>query len=257
MDLLDILRMLRRRWITALLTLTAGAALFVLAAGAVEEDWDAKATVVLQGPFQEVEIDEIGQENVVTHNPLLDDGSVGSTGQILGIRATSQQTRRTFAINGLSSDYEVGYRDRDPFLSLAVTDADPAVAVATIDAIIDFLELELTTRQDAANVDDVSRVTLDVLSETEVAANLTNQRRVLGVIVVLTLGTAVVAAAVVDSIRGRHDRDHRILDDVMASIATQIEEGDPPIPAEFSRERRARWGQLSEPDRSGTFASGE
>ncbi len=48
MDLLDIVRVLRRRWVVALIAAGIGIALLVAATSAIEPDWDGRASVTLE-----------------------------------------------------------------------------------------------------------------------------------------------------------------------------------------------------------------
>lgn len=206
MDLLDILRVLRRRWVVAAVAAAVGVALLIAATSVVEPDWDGRAEIILQGPFEETRIDDLGQEQIITKNPLLSDGAGSLAVQILWVRVTSQEVKTTFAEAGLSTNYQFDFALNRPFMSVFVTDSDPSVVEATLDQIIEFFNFELDSRQDRVNIDPAARVELEVLAETEIAANLTTRRRAQGAIVVLALIGAVIAATVADTLIRKRDQ---------------------------------------------------
>jgi hypothetical protein len=204
-DLLDILRVVRRRWKVALLAAIAGFGLLILASSAVEPDWDGTAIVVLDPPASRVTLDPLNQPIIEEFNPLTGGDAASGAVPRLAVVATSQETRTTFARAGLSTQYDIEYVQRQPYMTLTVTDADPDRVVATIDAVVDFLKLEVTAIQDNANINDNARAKITVLAETEIAANQTAERRAQGVILVLTLAGAVAAATLTDLFFRRRD----------------------------------------------------
>lgn len=262
MDLLDILRVLQRRWLIALTALGAGIALLIAASTLVEADWDGRTEVLFQGPFQEVIIDDLGQEQEIINNPLLTDGAGSLTLEILWRRVVSQEVKTTFAEAGLSTNYVIDFELRRPFMSIEVTDRDADLVAATLDGVVDFFESELELWQDRANVDDASRVTLVVLSETEFASNLTTRRRAQGVVFVLALAGAVAAATIADTMVRRRD-DGDIEENELARAGANesldmpapalgdggVAENGPPPGPDDDRGGSNRWGRRGiEPD---------
>jgi hypothetical protein len=204
-DLLDILRVVRRRWKVAAVAAIAGFGLLILASSAVEPDWDGTAIVAVDPPSANVFVNSIGEIEVVPVNPITGGDAAAAFVPRLAVVTTSQETRTTFFRAGLSTAYEVAYIQRQPYMTLTVTDGDPDLVVATLDAVIDFLQLEVTAEQDASNIADDARAKITVLAETEIAANQTTERRAQGVIFVLTIVAAVTAAMLTDIYFRRRD----------------------------------------------------
>ena len=69
MDLLDILRVVRKRWKIALVAGLVGLGLLVAATTLIEPDWDGTAIVALDPPTQSVTFDETGQPVFESENP--------------------------------------------------------------------------------------------------------------------------------------------------------------------------------------------
>lgn len=205
MDLLDILRVVRKRWKVALLATVGGFALLVLASGAVEPDWDATAIVWVEPPSSETTLTDIGELVTEEFNPLTGIDAAANAVPLLAVVATSQETRTTFATENLSTAYEIAYIQRQPYMTITVTDGDPDLVVATVDAVIDFLQLRVTEIQDEANISESSRAKIRVIAETEIAANNTSERRAQGILFVLTMIGAVGAATLTDLFFRRRD----------------------------------------------------
>jgi hypothetical protein len=197
-DLLDILRVVRKRWQMALLAAIGGIVLLVLASGAVEPDWDGTAIVWVEPPSSEITITDIGEVISEEFNILIGVDAAANAVPLLAVQATSQETRTTFAQNGLSTAYEIVYIQRQPYMTISVTDGDPDLVVSTVDSVIDFIQSKVTEIQDEANIEDSSRAKITTIAETEIAANNTNKRRAQGVIFVLTVIGAVAAATLTD-----------------------------------------------------------
>lgn len=205
MDLLDILRVVRKRWKMALLAAIGGLALLVMASVAVEPDWDGTAIVWVEPPSSETTLTDIGEIIVEEFNPLTGVDAAANAVPLLAVQATSQETRTTFARNGLSTAYEIVYIQRQPYMTISVTDGDPDLVVSTVDSVIDFIQGKVTELQDEANIEDSSRAKITTIAETEIAANNTNERRAQGVILVLTVIGAVAAATLTDLYFRRRD----------------------------------------------------
>lgn len=205
MDLLDILGVVRKRWKVALLATIGGFALLIAASGAVQPDWDATAIVWVEPPSSETTLTDIGELVTEEFNPLTGVDAAANAVPLLAVVATSQETRTTFARDGLSTAYEIAYIQRQPYMTITVTDGDPDLVVATVDAVIDFLQLNVTEIQDEANISETSRAKIRVIAETEIAANNTSERRAQGVLFVLTIIGAVGAATLTDLYFRRRD----------------------------------------------------
>ncbi|MEM7142385.1 MAG: hypothetical protein AAF548_15280 [Actinomycetota bacterium] len=205
MDLLDILRVVRKRWKSALVAGIAGFALLFAASSSIEPDWDGTAIVWIAPPNSEVTITDIGEIVREEFNPVTNVGAASEIVPLLAVTSTSQETRTTFAQAGLSTAYEVSYVQRQPYITIDVTDGDPDRVLSTIDAVVQNLELTVRTLQDESDISESSRASVRTIAETEIAANNSSERRAQGVLFVLTVAGAVAAAMLTDLYFRRRD----------------------------------------------------
>ncbi|MEO1061367.1 MAG: hypothetical protein AAFZ07_08105, partial [Actinomycetota bacterium] len=146
MDLWSLVQVMFRRWwvVVPLLALTAWCT--VALTDEIPAEYEVSGAVLLVGPARPegVIVDEGAQDNRL----LQLSGSLGTVSQALGFTLDSERVRSDFADQGLLASYELGTDSRSPIMQFIVGGEDPDLAVATMDALMMFVEDELNRTQD-------------------------------------------------------------------------------------------------------------
>jgi len=214
MDAVELFKVVLRRWYVVLpvLLLAAGGAFY--AGKAVTADYEARAALLLLGPS--VTPTESGGAFI---NPYRSAGTT-ATADALDIVADSATTRLLMAEAGFEDlTYEV--RADNSILEIVVVAKSSEQAIGAVQFLQEFLENQLTQRQDAVQAPQDQRLAFDVLSapstSTEIVEGVSRIR-----VAVLGAGglLAMVLAVTIDRLARRRPSGSR---------RTQPEETDDPF----------------------------
>lgn len=168
MDFLSVVRVVLRRWPIVLGALVLSTLAAYMAARSVAPSYQAKGSALLVGP-QGAAIP--GAEELQLDNPYtrLDNSTLVLTAVAVQIMDDSA-IRESLQDEGAAPDYVVGRaEDGTPVLGVVVTNTDPAVAVKTVDLVLDRLNAELDDRQAEAGAPPDSRVRSIVVTRSDTA----------------------------------------------------------------------------------------
>lgn len=143
-----------RRWYVLIpLLLLSLAAAFLIGARS-QSEYEVSGAVMLVVPA----------ENPYPSNPYAADSAV----QILGIKASSSSTRRAFAAQGLSSQYEIVYDDDTPVMTFTVTGDNEETALRTGERLVAHLTTTLAQSQADYGIPRRSRVKVTTVDAPDV-----------------------------------------------------------------------------------------
>lgn len=194
MDLWMLLQALIRRWYVAVPLLAVTAVSTVALTDSVLPEYEVSGAVLLVGPGRS---DEVIEELPGQDNRLLQlSGSLGTVSQALGFTIGSQRVRSEFADAGLLPDYQLGTDSRSPIMQFIVAGEDPDLVVATMDALIVFVEDELNRTQDELGTPPNDRIEVRAISsDNQPSEGLSSRRR--AQILLLAVGLLVTIAATI------------------------------------------------------------
>ena len=168
MDFLSVVRVVLRRWPIVLGALVLSALAAYMAASSVAPSYQAKGSALLVGPQ--------GATVAGTEQPQLDNPYTRLDNTTLVLAAVAVQImddssiRESLRAEGAAPDYVVGRaEDGTPVLGVVATNTDPAVAVKTVDLVLDRLNDELDIRQAEAGAPADSRVRSIVVTRSDTA----------------------------------------------------------------------------------------
>lgn len=203
----DVFSVLLRRWYLVLVVLVATLAGASLAGRVVPPTYRAEASVLLLPP-------KVLAEDASSNggNPLLSLGGLGPTASVLARAMTDAQTERTLKAHGAVGDYTVepDLTTSGPVLLVRAEDAQPVVAVATLQLVLDQLPRTLTALQESIGAPQKSRLSVSVINrEREPVEVRKRQLRAVIVAVLVTAGMGALGILLFDGlvIRRRRRRE--------------------------------------------------
>ncbi|GIF71225.1 hypothetical protein [Asanoa siamensis] len=194
MDLLDLLKLVVRRWYVAvpvvILTLAAAVAL----GSSIQPEYKTTATVILVPPTTSVSTPANGA-TPAPGNPWL---RIGETqmAQAVQIAASSGEARQKVVAAGGDSAYEITLVTRSSIMSVEISSETSAKALATVEAVTKLISDEVKARQAEYKPKAGEEISTQVLDP---GLNVTPSRSnvLRAQIVVLAVGLLLMAAAVV------------------------------------------------------------
>lgn len=202
MYLRDLLRSCVRRWYVVLLCVVLSGGVLAAVATVVKPDYRASASIVMVPPKS--------TEGPVV-NSYLGLGGLTESAEVLARSLTSDETTRDLErVAPPGSEYIV---ERDittsaPFITVTATSSTAAGAQQLFDEVVRRVPQNLATLQDALDIEESSRITVQVISEDEAPEPVqkTRMRILVALAAALVLSSAVVVAAVDSLLLGRRAR---------------------------------------------------
>jgi hypothetical protein len=205
MDLLDLLRLMFRRWhVTApVVVLTLGAAL--LLGISIQPEFKTSAAVLLVPPTTSPAA-PAPNANPQPGNPWLRSGE-NAMAQAVQISISAHEARAKVEAAGGDPDYEVGLVTRSPILTVDVTASSNGKALATVTAVTKLISDEVAGRQAEYKPKAGEQITTQVLDPgLNIVQSRSNVLRAQIVVVAIGLLLAAAAAVGYDAIVRRRAR---------------------------------------------------
>ncbi|MFI6761415.1 Wzz/FepE/Etk N-terminal domain-containing protein [Micromonospora sp. NPDC050417] len=205
MDLLDLLKLMFRRWYvtTPVVVLTLAAA-FTLGA-AIQPEYKTSAAVLLVPPTTSPAA-PTPNASPQPGNPWLRAGE-NSMAQAIQILISAHEARVKVQAAGGNLDYEVGLVNRSPILTIEVTAASHGEALATVTAVTKLIGEEVAGKQAEYKPKAGEQITTQVLDPgLNIVQSRSNVLRAQIVVVAIGLLLAAAAAVGFDAIVRRRDR---------------------------------------------------
>lgn len=193
MGLTDVARVLWRRAPLFLLCVAVGVGLGLFAIGRVDQDYEARATVLLVNS---------SVDDAVPVNPFNElSSSLTTTARVTASRLNDRTTLFDLKGEGLTGAPEVVWDsdEQQPIIRLLVTDSDPDRANESLSLMIDDMVAWLAESQAADGVPPDAVITANVVQRNEVVdRGHKGERRALAVILVVTLAVSLWVCLEVD-----------------------------------------------------------
>lgn len=206
MDLLDLLKLMFRRWyVCGPLVLLAVGAAFAYGT-AVEPEYKTSAAILLVPPTVTGATSN-PDGSAQPANPWLRIGENGMA-QAIQISTSAHGARARVAAAGGESDYEVGLVSRSAILTVNVVADTEANARATVTAVIRLIQEEVAGQQSRYGTAPEEQIGTEVLDPgTQITASRANLLRAQIVLIAIGVLLAAAAAVLVDALaRGRTAR---------------------------------------------------
>lgn len=199
MYLIDALKLLLRRWLVVLLGLiaTGGACAYVL--DNVGPDYQASSQMLFLLPPK-----ASGPETPT--NPYLNlQSGLATAASLVAGEVSTKDTRRDLAAAGMKAEYAVSLTPgAGPLLLITAKSKDPALAVATRDAVMNLVDTKLAEMQAAVDVPPLQVISTSRSSVSRSAERLSGSRlRALAGTGGAGMAAVLLAAFAVDRIRRR------------------------------------------------------
>lgn len=207
MDFFTLVGVVRRRWYVVGLGLVLTALLAVGVTGLVDPTYTARGSVVVLLP------NTIADPNTGRQNPYLSFGSVQIPASILTEAVSQPLVREAIAASGGTAVYEVVLDPSTPAPLIVVTTTgdNPEQVIKTVGLVMDRLEQELITRQEAVEAPAATWLTLDPLAVPEEATpQLGSRMRALAVTIALGFAASVAVAVLLESVSNRRAEGRRL-----------------------------------------------
>ncbi|MFC7545816.1 hypothetical protein [Plantactinospora sp. GCM10030261] len=205
MDLIDLLKLMARRWWVTVPVLIATVAGGIVVGQHVRPEYKTSASVVLVPPTTEVAAPAPGA-SPRPGNPWLRVGTV-EMAQAIQIVASSGRARAAVVAAGGEARYEVTVLTRSSILTIDVTGTGPDRARASAAAVTRLIGDEVANRQAAYQPRPGEQITTDVLDPgLDVRQSRSNVLRAQIVLLALGLLVATTVAVVADAIIRRMAR---------------------------------------------------
>ncbi|KQW48834.1 hypothetical protein ASC77_08890 [Nocardioides sp. Root1257] len=205
MYFIDALKVLLRRWYVVVIGMAVVGGLCVMTIKTVPTQYQASGQMIMLLPP-----DATGVETPSNPYLNLQPGLTTTAGLITGT-VMSKDSARALAKEGFKSEYAVGLvPDNGPLLLVTTTDTDPAAAVATRDAVMHMLDVELAKIQRNAAVPGRQLITASP-SNVGTRAEVLPGSKMRALVAVFALGVVitVVLAFVVDRLAAARRRRRR------------------------------------------------
>lgn len=192
MDLADGLRVLLRRWVIVVLGLLATAGVAAMAHTQSPQSYQTNAQLLLLLPSS-------AQGSELPNSPFLYlPNGLNVLASHVAVAPNTQQFRSSLIEDGFDESYQVGVDPGVPIITLSVIGLRPEGVIATRDALIERIGMELDRVQDEEGVPDRQRAHLRTagLNESAEAMGGDKLQRSLGVVVLGGMVTLLVAFSV-------------------------------------------------------------
>lgn len=202
MDIWDSLRLSLRHWKFTLPVLLVGIAGAVILYASTPTVWTSDSTIVLVGPKQTERL----VDGVVVRedeNPFFEASVAMPLTRVLVYSFEDPERRAAVEAEGLSTDYEMEWDNRQPLITTRVTADTPEVADETALRLIELLADDLAARQEAIDAPPFERATVEVLAVSNPKEDFRTPRLFFGAALVVALGATVGAAFLVERILRR------------------------------------------------------
>ncbi|BCJ66782.1 hypothetical protein [Polymorphospora rubra] len=202
MDLLDLLRLMVRRWYVAapVVVLTLGAALVV--GSSIQPEYKTSAAVLLVPPTTNPPA-PAPNASPQPGNPWLKVGEVAMA-QAVQISVSAADARQKVQAAGGDPGYEIGLVNRSSIVTVDVTATTHEAALATVIAVTKLISDEVSESQEAYKPKAGEEITTEILDPgTEITPSRSNVLRAQIVVVAIGLLFTAVAAVVYDAIQRR------------------------------------------------------
>lgn len=241
MDLLQLMRVTRRRWYIAGPVFFLAALLSLFMSGEIQPEYQATGSVLLVGPgTPPTAVTGLETEDVL--NPYLSfSGSLNTTADALVLAMSTDDVADHLTENQLSPDFLVSVDRRSPVLTLTATSEKSETATNTVARLTELLIDELKRRQDVAGAPEGQRISVTPLSTNLSGPDGTERTRVRLLVGGLGMALSVALASLYDSaatarpgtggglpVIGRHPPETVTVKTPSASITG--EENDTPPP---------------------------
>lgn len=197
MDLLDLLRLMVRRWYVAapMVILTLGAVLLVKSS--IGPEYKASGSILLVPPTNTPLPQPVPSPGASRRpgNPWLQVGEV-SMAQAIVVSINTHAMREKVAAAGGEPEYEVSLVARSSIINIEVATTDAARAQATTKTVLELLGAEVATRQEQYQPRPGEEITTQVLDPGD-NVELSSSNVLRAQIVVLAIGLLFAAAATV------------------------------------------------------------
>jgi hypothetical protein len=215
-DIWDGLRIVMRRWKVALPVFLAVAAVGIVGSGTIDGEYSANGSVILLGPNQQAAADaldpSVAQTDVNAY--LTPCNTCETVARAIQLSLLGTETRQLMAEDGLSPDFTVVVESRSPIMSLSAAGDTPDGAVATLEGVIERINLELETRQTDVNAPTDQRITANVLSQdAEATGDFAGRTRARAALLAVGAVLAVIAAFAVEGVTFKRKRRRAGSDD--------------------------------------------
>jgi hypothetical protein len=193
MDLLDLLKLVARRWYVAVPIVIVTLAAAVALGSAIQPEYKTTATVILVPPTTSA--DPGNGATPAPGNPWL---RIGETqmAQAVQIAVSSGETRQKVVAAGGDAAYEITLVTRSSIMTVEISSESSAKALATVEAVTKMISAEVVAQQAKYKPKAGEEITTQVL---DAGLNVTPSRSnvLRAQIVVLAVGLLLMAAAVV------------------------------------------------------------
>lgn len=194
MDLLDLLKLVARRWYVAVPIVIVTLAAAVALGSAIQPEYNTTATVILVPPTTSAATPANGA-TPAPGNPWL---RIGETqmAQAVQIAVSSGETRQKVVAAGGDAAYEITLVTRSSIMTVEISSETNAKALATVEAVTKLISEEVVAQQAKYKPKAGEEISTQVL---DAGLNVTPSRSnvLRAQIVVLAIGLLLMAAAVV------------------------------------------------------------
>ena len=226
MDLAQLLRILRRRAYVAIPVFVIGLTLTVVVTGSIDPEYRVTGALMYLGPSVRSVEQDTGDIELEPENPLLTlGGSLGTVAESAALKLGSQSVRAQFYAEGLIPTYEILADSRTPIMQFEVLSMSPALATATMEAVMTWIEADLETRQAEFGVGLERTISVQRLSERNAASPDWSSRRRAQLLLAASAAIGAVTVTVgVDVLlerrRRRRGKTSTLVDDAQNSSST-------------------------------------
>lgn len=211
MDLLDLMRLMVRRWYVAVPIVVVAAIAALVVGSSTKPEYQAEVSIVLVPPKTEAPETPDGKAPA-PRNPWLQIGTT-SMAQAIQIAVSSGEARAAVAAaGGDGGGYEAGVVSRTAIVSVEVATTSEAATRATVKAVSDFIAQEVAARQAPHKPKAGEEITTEILDDGgSIAVSKSNVIRAQVVVGVLGFLLAAAGAVVVDAILRRRTQSRMAL----------------------------------------------
>ena len=202
MDLLELSKLVFRRWYVALPLLLVAMAATLFTATHIQPEYRADSDVLLVPPALSADTDHLGTTRL---NPWLGPG-LRNVAKSLVVSLQQGAAADVIAGRGLSKSYTVTLDETLPIINLAAVGRTPAEAIATVQQLADLVKASVLQMQVVYKVPEVERISTHLIDAPSLVSTQTNTfKRVVGAFGVSGLLITFALTIAYDSRRRRND----------------------------------------------------